>query len=341
MKLYNAEIFAKDFSFVGAQQLGAFEYEEDYLSLAPQSVVLFSKTAANVGDYIHITSLIDDEVVDGIISGIENKGAVKKVKIKPLLALLDIPALNSYADTMEALIANGLEQCYINSNDAEQTRQGMNITIGSSTALSPPEEKIINLYDYAAEYMKSHRIVVNMSLHPQDKRLDVIIGQNVKSGRVIEADLPNVLNKTIYYNDNGDNVNKIILVGADDSTATYYRTTEGTVTMEPSEGTRITPVIWEYKLLNYSGEEFAAQALIAAEETLKLSEFNNLIELEVISSDALIRPDALEFGESICVISSGARYSSVVTGKKYKDGKTTIICGAIRLELTKIIKRRK
>jgi hypothetical protein len=48
----------------------------------------------------------------------------------------------------------------------------------------------------------------------------------------------------------------------------------------------------------------------------------------------------MNIGQDVLVISEGKEYESMLTGYKFKNGKITLIFGAIRLELTKILKRR-
>jgi hypothetical protein len=87
-------------------------------------------------------------------------------------------------------------------------------------------------------------------------------------------------------------------------------------------------------------EDFDTKALEKAADVLAVEKNNNLIELEMLEDDSLFEPKEMNIGQDVLVISEGKEYESMLTGYKFKNGKITLIFGAIRLELTKILKRR-
>jgi hypothetical protein len=83
-------------------------------------------------------------------------------------------------------------------------------------------------------------------------------------------------------------------------------------------------------------ETFVALADSYASNLFNSISYNNLIELEMLKDDELIHPNDLEIGQTLNVISGGASYSTILTGKRI--GETcTLVCGTVRLDLTKII----
>ena len=64
-----------------------------------------------------------------------------------------------------------------------------------------------------------------------------------------------------------------------------------------------------------------------------------MIELTVTKNDTLVKPYALDIGQVVNIISKGNVYTSILTGKAISD-RTQLTFGTIRLDLTKIIKRR-
>ena len=75
-----------------------------------------------------------------------------------------------------------------------------------------------------------------------------------------------------------------------------------------------------------------------AAEVFGSIEYNNLIELEMLNDDSLVNPYNLEVGQVVNVISDGASYNSILTGRKIGQT-TTLIFGTVRLDLTKRLKR--
>ena len=56
----------------------------------------------------------------------------------------------------------------------------------------------------------------------------------------------------------------------------------------------------------------------------------------MLKDDELIHPNDLEIGQTLNVISGGASDSTILTGKRIGDT-CTLVCGTVRLDLTKII----
>jgi len=116
----------------------------------------------------------------------------------------------------------------------------------------------------------------------------------------------------------------------------FYLHTDSSVSAV--DANRILPVIFTTETVTVGdGEVFSDVALEKAIATLKPTEYNNLIEIEVMNDDDLVKPYDLKIGQTVTVIDNGNQYQSILTGKKI-NGTTTLIFGAIRKELTKKIK---
>ena len=72
---------------------------------------------------------------------------------------------------------------------------------------------------------------------------------------------------------------------------------------------------------------------------MSLPEYNNLIEIEVMNDDGLVQPQKLQIGQQATIIRNNTAYQTMLTGKKVSDT-TILVFGAVRLELTKKLKRR-
>jgi hypothetical protein len=87
------------------------------------------------------------------------------------------------------------------------------------------------------------------------------------------------------------------------------------------------------------GQTFAQAAASVAASVFGEVTYNNLIELTCFTDDGLINPTALKIGSAVSVIHEGVAYSSIMTGYKQDNNVITLIFGAIRADLTKLIRR--
>ena len=164
-----------------------------------------------------------------------------------------------------------------------------------------------------------------------------IIGAAV-STFYIEADLPNVIEKSIIVNETTEDMNKLVIYDQADLTTNviYYKHPDGSYDTRDED--RITPVIYGITSVAVSeGDTFADVAEDAANKQFDVDTYSNLIEITVQNEDEIVMPQTLTIGQIVNVISNGTSYSSILTGVE-RSNKTKLIFGTIRLDLTKIIK---
>lgn len=343
MKQFNVEIFDRTYSFQDAKQVSTFEYSFDYLSIEENTVTLPSDTVCDIGDYIFLSS--NKESLAGIISSTKNNKKTKRVNIKPFMSWFDVEIktvqLTGYIeDYLEAII----ESLYVNNADTYQNVLPLVVETTSQTlGTIVLEEETMKLYDVICELFKKYEVVIRFKVDSVCGQIRCLIGKNNEAQKVIEADLPNILSKNIVMRTSAmESFNKVhIFNTGEDSTGeevTYYRDADGTITTTPTD--RILPVIFKDVAITSTPEDFDQKALEQATDTLAVEKNNNLIELEMLEDDILFEPREMNIGQDILVISEGKSYESMLTGYKHKNGKITLIFGAIRLELTKILKRR-
>ena len=132
-------------------------------------------------------------------------------------------------------------------------------------------------------------------------------------------------------------VNKLVLYNGADYTQTRTFYLHPDLSYDTKDADRITPVVCELQTI--SGEEsFESAAITAAHNKFSSLAFSNLIELTMANGDTLVKPEELEFGQEVDIISDGEMYRSILTGRE--RGKTTkLIFGTVRLDLTKILRR--
>lgn len=77
-----------------------------------------------------------------------------------------------------------------------------------------------------------------------------------------------------------------------------------------------------------------------AAEIFGRNRYSNLIELQTISNDSMVKPLELTLGRTANVIHDGVQYSTILSGREVDRGKTLLRFGTIRLELTSYLKGR-
>lgn len=150
-----------------------------------------------------------------------------------------------------------------------------------------------------------YNVAVTVELRPQEKEIAATVAKVSSSGRVIEADLPNVIEKNVYLMDTYGSLNKATYINKDDPAqrAVYYLDGE---TGEPTETpkSRITPVFFKVEYIE-GAEDFALEAEQRAREDLTPEDFDNLIEITVHDGDKLIPPEKIRIGEIVTIKANG------------------------------------
>jgi len=343
MRQYNVEIFDRSYTFRDAKQIGSFDYSFDYLSIEENTIPLPTDTKCEVGDYLFLTS--ETDYMAGIVSSVKNNKKILRVNIKPFMSWLDVEIkkeeLTGYIEEYLKGIIDGL---YVNNSDTYQniiplTTQTTSQTLGTIVL----ENETMKLFDVICELFKKYGVVIRFEVDSVAGQIKCLIGKNTEPQKTIEADLPNLISKNIVMKTSSmESFNKVYIFNTgEDSTGeevTYYRDADGTITETPSE--RILPVVFKDVSIQAKPEDFDTKALEKAADVLAVEKNNNLIELEMLEDDSLFEPKEMNIGQDVLVISEGKEYESMLTGYKFKNGKITLIFGAIRLELTKILKRR-
>ena len=343
MKLYNLEIFDKSFNYVGSQQIGEFKAEFDYLSPTNNNINILDETNVNINNIVAIRSLIDEEKYFGIVTDVKIRRNKKQIEFKPLISILDVDVVHGEIITIESWIKDKIEETFVNNADMLQNYQ-MEVTTNTSTAGSiDSDDYVVNLLETVEYCLKKYAIAVNFDIDFTSQKIKIAIGKVIKPSIVIEADLPNVIEKNISIKSQEFNsLNKITIINISEEganeTITYYRDQSGNITDEPE--TRIIPVQFKIVTIKAKSEEFEEQALEEATSNLAVEEYNNLIEITLAENDSLFEPWNIDIGQQVIIYSAGKAYNTVFTGYEIQNGKEKLIFGAIRLELTKILKRR-
>ena len=191
-----------------------------------------------------------------------------------------------------------------------------------------------------ARALEKYSVVITVTPDVQEKAIVLTIGAIQESPKVIEADLPNIVVKNVVIKETDKDVNKLMVYNTENYTdvRTYYRHSDDSYSVANTD--RITPVVQEiHGVAPSNGGTFAAAADSDAANVFGGINYNNLIELTVMKDDTLVQPYALDIGRVVNIISKGNVYTSILTGKTVSD-RAQLTFGTIRLDLTKIIRRR-
>lgn len=352
MQVFNVEIFDRSLNNKYHDNVGSFEWQNDYLAPAESSITVNSDEGVLAGDFIHIYN--DQRDVSGVITSIDmldNKEM--QVGFKSIASLFDVTCVvdTDWQGTVpiETVLANLIRGEFINNADTLANIPALNntITVTSSTSwgfnlkssAAGQHHLVCGLYDVMiVNAFRKYGVVVEAVPDYANKTIRIEIGTISLNTKIIEADLPNVINKTIKVHEAASDTNKLTVVNEGDWTDRifYYVHSDGSYNTTDTD--RITPVVNVYKSTGVDqGGNFDQAAASVASDVLGNIAFNNLIELEVLNDDGMIKPQTLRIGQTVSVNHNGYSYNSILSGKKV--GTTTkLTFGCIRIDLTKIIK---
>lgn len=356
MQPFNVEIFDQQFNLIQHYNVGAMDYSYDYLSTVENSVLIAYNEHVSKGDYIRIKNNTDDYF--GYISSIavdEQVQGFSEIKFRPFISLFDAPimfdtTLQGSATTLEQMIADYITSYWISNSDDDQNIYGLSVETISSTSnwgfhiTSDQSGLNLAIVNFMTSIIRRSLTKYQVGLYvvPDfgNKTVKVQIGIKNASTFYIEADLPNVIEKSIIVNETTEDMNKLYIYDQADLTTNtiYYKHPDGTYNTTDSD--RINPVI--YGMISVATSEdvtFADAAQVAADKQFDVDTYSNLIELVIENDDSLIDPKDLMIGQLVNVTTNGVSYASILTGIE-RATTTKLTFGTLRLDLTKILKGR-
>lgn len=354
MQPFNIEIFDPYFVLVQHYNSGDIEYDFDYLSTVENSVVIAFDENVQKGDYIRIYN--DTDNYFGYITAIQVNEAVQgfsEIRFKPFITLFDAPilfdtTLQGSATSLEQAMANIITDYWISNSDTSQNIYGLQVEVISVTSgwgfhITSDQQglnkAIINfMSSIIRRALTKYQVGLFAEPDFEARTVKVKIGVKDYSTFYIEADLPNVVEKSIIVNETTKDTNKLVIYDQADlaTNIIYYKHPDGSY--DTNNTNRIIPVIYSITSVTaVEGETFANAAKDAADKQFDTDSYNNLIELTVQNDDQLINPESIAIGQLVNIISNGTSYASILTGIERKET-TKLIFGTIRLDLTKILK---
>ena len=271
------------------------------------------------------------------------------LSLRPLQALFDVEVFTSPIPDAAAWLLDQIQQQFVSNADTLQNRPvQISSTVRTTYPLTVGTDETINLIDIMAQALTTYGIYLDAYL---DMRSMQIVVQIVPPAAAItlEADLDNVLEKSITLGDSYGSANKMIIRKAVTDSETqettypsqtsFYLHPDGTV--DTTDDNRITPVFWKLANLGDS-ETWDQDALDQAVQELTPEQYDNEIELTYRAGDSLVQPESIQIGTPATIYTGGLAYSSILTGITLGVGTVKLTFGAVRVALTKqlILQRR-
>lgn len=335
-KCYKAEFFDRNFNFTCFFVIEAPEIRMDYLTLEKTTIVIPSIAVIKRGWLCHITHGAT-VVYQGTVASVSQSRSKTTVQLSPMIALFDVQVYknrSTYNDdktNLEGWMAQILTDTFIQSGDSVQNIPGMSVTVRTATngiALNLKDNIHEFWKDIARKAIENAKIVIVCEFDPQFHTVSVEICSHANDSELtIEADLPNVIEQKFTLRDDWGSANKCLVINKENELEqqVFYSSDYAAPT-----NCRI-----EYVTVS-SGETFSNVAKDKADELLKKSDFDNLIELQFRVDDGII-PD-ISIGQPCRIIKNGTVYHTVLTGITIASGRKTLTFGGIRVDLTKILK---
>lgn len=333
------------------------DIDDDYISATTSKVVIGKTTAVTNGAWIRFSG--DFEWI-GLVTEVDNTGTDQTtVSFKPFVARFDEDLIfdtrkQGGTVSLETVIAQWLMARFVNVDTYQKLPLGFTTSSTTSTwgfNLKASKEGSYFLATGAyktllVKAMTKYGIAVTPTFDFAGKTISLNIGTYPDKIK-IDADLDNVSIKTFDIHKSSQTVNKLVVWCYEDlaSPVIYYLHPDETY--DTTNSNRITPVVQDEELTEYSGtdadtlataDKIKKAAASAASSKFSGTEWSSLIELECAVDDTLIRPVAMPFGQQVTIYHDGASYPSILTGKAYKSGVCTLSFGTIRYDLIKRIK---
>lgn len=354
MQPFNIEIFNPSFVLMQHYNTGVIEYAFDYLSPVENSILIAFDENVKKGDYIRIFN--DTDNYFGYITAIQVNETVQgfsEIRFKPFISLFDAPilfdtTLQGSQTSLEDAIAGYIRAYWINNSDSAQNIYGLEVETISVTnnwgfhITSDQQGLSKAIINFMSSIIKRALTKYQVGLYAepdfQAKKIVVKVGVKDYSTFYIEADLPNIIEKSIILNETTQDVNKLVIYDQADlvTNIIYYKHPDGSY--DTVDVNRLIPVIFgTTSVAVIEGGTFASAAKEAADQQFDTDSFNNLIELTIQNDDQLIDPENIAIGQLVNIITNGTSYGSILTGIE-RSFTTKLIFGNIRLDLTKILK---
>lgn len=368
MQPYKIEFFDRQLDYVFHDSTVDLAIDNDYLSITTNAVEIASNDRVKAGHFIKISREDGSINFFGVVSDVSPKEHVMSIRYRPFVSLFDEDVLfdttlqgtsgtRPDTSTLENVLKKYITDYYVSNSDslqnlpiviytsalANHTRNwSMNIKSDTQGA----NKAIVGLYKVLIiNALKQYGIAINVTPNFTQKRIELTI-YRLSEVFKIDGDLKNVNVKTLKVNDRPDGVNKLTVYNADDYSLpplNFYVHTDRTWDVDGTTN-RIVPVVRDVKAATPDSQiaeeidydtAFVYAALDVAYNELSGLTWDNLIELECLPDDKIVRPLEMRFGQTIELHYAGATYESILTGISIDSKLITLTFGSERIRFTK------
>lgn len=350
--MYKFEIFKRtDFSF---QDYGFFSKDVkivyDYLS--PQSFTVKVNKIVNCDllDLIRIGTEKERNVYSGYISNIEIFNNKTTLTISPIVNLLDCESIQSTEKKWGKAI---FYQIFHDYTRTTPTLYRLPIKFNSARPYTnwgnvenPYPDRLKSTKAVIIDRAKQNNLFLYFFINARASSVYVNFLKPLTDVKTIEADLDNIINKKITVNSNtGPNI-AIMWQPEGDADGGYVfwrlvKTDRGEFTTDKAAHLNIEVPRVISEVMNSPDEYTYTEVYQKLREMLGAANDsnNNNIKLTVLLDDKIIDPLNMQIGQPVKIVSDGKTYNTTYTG--YSRGRNTIelTFGAVRTELTKLLKR--
>ena len=264
MRPYNVEIFDRDLNFIYSTLIDGsnFTYSEDYIDPKKNTIAVpvnfnpkelaSNDVNAPKGWYIRIND--GENEFQGVISAFEAGESQNFITYAQMITIVNLQMLVATAGitltTIEAYIKSLIESNFINTTDNTQKIQGLSsVTATTSTTGTfnyndeEEEQTIIDfLDDLVYPAFELYGILTDITFNPQQKSINITVGKNSSASKIIEADLPNTIDKNFTLRRSDKEINKVSVIDIENGQEyRFFLHPDGT--FDQSDTNRIDPVV--------------------------------------------------------------------------------------------------
>ena len=340
--------------------------DDDYLAIQSTVFEIRPTTEVETGDLVRLLR-DEDTYFFGVVSNVAPGEYTTSVTIRPFVSIFDAPILFDTADqsknteeySLENVLKKYIEANYVRNADNLQNfplivevpetgnhtnKWDMNIGVDFLREDSEDAQKVvINLYEtLIVNALKIYSVAINPTVDFSTGQITLHIGK-IEEERFVDADLDNATVVTLKVNERPNGTNKLVVYNAEDFSMTpliFYVHPDRT--WDTTNENRILPVAVEITTVSPDtnaedqAQAFALAAIESAYQTLSGMEWDDLIELQCASNDAVINPMTLKIGQMVRIFYKDGIYRSILTGRTVASDYVKLIFGSERIQFTKL-----
>ena len=371
MRRYNVDFYNRNLINIHHDSIGQLDLRDDYISFQRNTIAIRDTDVDLINSYIYITR--GSFHYFGVVSEASpaDNGTLSVV-FRNFLSIFDEDTLfdtnlqkqqttvsgiskKTNSKSLEQMLKDQIDGQYVTSDD---TLQRLKIKITAVTSTRPwgfslvtdtegSHYCIIGLYGVLiVNAMKKYGVALEVDPDFASKVVNIkIVNRSLDAKFNVDGNLANVYVRTLKVNDRPNSINKLIVYNTDNyiDYLEFYMYSDRTwgLDKKPTGKERITPVALDVKgampdsTIEDYDEAFALAALDVAQGEFSGLEWDNLIELDVVEYDSLVKPLDLKFEQKVVLYYSGGSYTSILTGRDVTPSGVTLIFGSERIQFTK------